>query len=142
MTLIFCILPFHCMAQDNSTHTDVRELNIYNLMIVMNEVGVSHQLFVLAQAVVETGHFKSRLCRENNNLFGLRNPRTHRFYHYKTWEDSVVAYKNLVQYKYKGGNYLVFLREIGYAEEPHYINTVAKVARQLYEQLKTEGVLR
>lgn len=139
--LFLVLLPLTCKAQEYSVTKDSRELNIYNIIEVMNEVGVSNQLFVLAQAVVETGHFKSRICRENHNLFGLRNPRTHSFYRYKRWEDSVVAYRDLVQYKYKGGNYLVFLKRIGYAEEPHYIYTVAKVARQLYEQLKAEGKL-
>lgn len=117
------------------------ELTIYNLMEVVEEVGLSNQLFVLAQAVVETGHFRSRVCKEDNNLFGLRNPRTGSYYRFDSWESSVVAYQKFVQYKYKGGNYLAFLRRIGYAESPHYTHEVAKVAKQLYEQLSAEGKL-
>lgn len=120
---------------------DSHELNIYNLMKVMEEVGLSNQLFVLAQAVVETGHFKSHVCLEYHNLFGLRNPKTHDYYRFERWEDSVIGYQRFVQYKYKGGNYLSFLKRIGYAEAPNYVHTVAKVARQLYEQLQAEGRL-
>ena len=110
-------------------------------MEVMEEVGLSNQLFVLAQAVVETGHFKSHVCQEYHNLFGLRNPRTHSYYRFARWEDSVIGYQKFVQYKYKGGNYLSFLKHIGYAEAPNYVHTVAKVARQLFEQLQAEGRL-
>lgn len=139
--LFLSFIPMLCKAQEEVVTEDSRDLNIYTLIDVMDEVGISNQLFVLAQAVVETGHFKSRLCRDNHNLFGLRNPRTHSFYRFERWEDSVVAYRDLVQYKYQGGNYLLFLKRIGYAEEPHYIYTIAKVARQLYERLKAEGKL-
>lgn len=120
---------------------DSHDLNIYNLMEVMEEVGLSNQLFVLAQAVVETGHFKSHVCQEYHNLFGLRNPRTHSYYRFARWEDSVIGYQKFVQYKYKGGNYLSFLKHIGYAEAPNYVHTVAKVARQLFEKLQAEGRL-
>lgn len=120
---------------------DSHELNIYNLMEVMEEVGLSNQLFVLAQAVVETGHFKRHVCQEYHNLFGLRNPRTHSYYRFARWEDSVIGYQKFVQYKYKGGNYLSFLKRIGYAEAPNYVHIVAKVARQLFEQLQAEGRL-
>ena len=39
-----------------------RELTLTNLIDVMEEVGLSNQLFVLAQAVLETGHFTSPVC--------------------------------------------------------------------------------
>lgn len=118
---------------------DSHELDIYNLMQVMEEVGLSNQLFVLAQAIVETGYFTSHVCLEYHNLFGLRNPKTHSYYRFERWEDSVIGYQRFVQYKYKGGNYLNFLKRIGYAEAPNYVHTVAKVAKQLYERLQSEG---
>ena len=48
-----------------------RELNLKNLTDVITEVGLSNKLFVLAQAILETGNFSSRVCKEYNNLFGL-----------------------------------------------------------------------
>ena len=36
-----------------------RELTLANLIDVIEEIGLNNQLFVLAQAVLETGHFTS-----------------------------------------------------------------------------------
>lgn len=68
-------------------------LNIQNLLQVMTEVGLSNKLFVMAQAVLETGNFKSRVCREYNNLFGLYDSRHKDYFRFEKWEDSVVGYQ-------------------------------------------------
>lgn len=39
------------------------------------------------------------------------------------------AYYTKVQYKYKGGNYLLWLDEIGYAEDPDYIIAVIRILK-------------
>lgn len=83
---------------------------------------VKHPQTVYAQAVLETGHFKSDLCLNGNNLFGLYNSKKHRYYTFDHWKDCIIAYKEMVQYKYKDGDdYLNFLKEIGYAEDSKYI---------------------
>ena len=112
-----------------------RELSLSNLMEVSCEVGLSNQLFVLAQALLETGHFSSRVCKEYNNLSGLYDSKNHDYFRFARWEDSVVGYKKLIQYKYKGGNYLHFLKRICYAEDPEYIPKVAKMAKNIYRRL-------
>lgn len=112
-----------------------RELNLENLKDVVSEVGLSNKLFVLAQAVLETGNFSSRVCKENNNLFGLYDSKHKEYFRFARWEDSVVGYGRMVQHRYKGGNYLDFLRRIGYAEDPKYITKVARLARSLYHKL-------
>lgn len=112
-----------------------RELTIENLKEVVGEVGLSNSLFVLAQAVLETGNFNSKVCREYNNLFGLYDSKHKEYYRFASWEDSVVGYGRMIQHRYKGGNYLHFLRRIGYAEDPHYIAKVAKTAKMLYHKL-------
>ena len=111
-------------------------LTLANVMQVAEEQGLSNLLFVLAQAVLETGHFKSRVCLEYNNLFGLYDLRRHDYYHFARCEDSVIGYKKFIQYRYKGGNYLMFLRRIGYAEDPGYTAKVGKIAMRLYEKIK------
>ena len=86
---------------------------------------------VAAQALLETGYFTSRVCLENNNLFGLRRPSNGSYYAFNSWEESVKAYKDYVQYKYKGGNYYDFLNRIGYAENQTYLIKVGKIVSSL-----------
>lgn len=112
-----------------------RELNLKNLTDVMSEVGLSNKLFVLAQAVLETGNFSSRVCKEYNNLFGLYDSKNRDYYRFERWEDSVVGYGKMIQYRYKGGNYLHFLKRIGYAEDPRYITKIAQMAKSIYNRL-------
>ena len=114
------------------------ELTLANLLDVIEEVGLSNQLFVLAQAVLETGHFTSPVCKNYHNLFGLYDSKHKDYYRFARWEDSVVGYQKFIQYRYKGGNYLQFLKRIGYAEDPRYTTTVAKIATQLYKRLFTQ----
>lgn len=111
------------------------ELTLSNLVDVVEEVGLSNQLFVLAQAVLETGNFTSNVCHNYHNLFGLYDSRNKDYYRFARWEDSVIGYQKFIQYRYKGGSYLGFLRRIGYAEDPAYTNKVAKLATQIYKQL-------
>lgn len=92
------------------------------LMEALEYYGVKHPQIVYAQAVLETGHFKSDLCLNDNNLFGLYNSKKHRYHTFDHWKDCIIAYKEMIQYKYKDGDdYLNFLKEIGYAEDPEYI---------------------
>ena len=114
------------------------ELTLTNLIDVIEEVGLSNQLFVLAQAVLETGHFTSTVCKNYHNLFGLYDSKHKDYYRFARWEDSVIGYQKFIQYRYKGGNYLQFLKRIGYAEDPRYTTTVAKIATQLYKRLFTQ----
>ena len=107
------------------------ELTIPNLYAEIIRNGIRHPKIVLAQAILETGWFTSPVCRNKHNLFGLTNPRTGKYFEFGHWTESVRAYYTKVQYKYKGGNYLLWLRKIGYAENPNYIREVIGVLRML-----------
>ena len=92
--------------------------------------GLKHKDIVYAQAVLETGHFKSDLCLNGNNLFGLYDSKNHRYYTFDHWKDCVIAYKEMIQYKYKDGDdYLNFLKEIGYAGDSEYICKLKKLIK-------------
>lgn len=92
------------------------------LMEALEYYDIKHPQIVYAQAVLETGHFKSDLCLNGNNLFGLYDSKNHRYYTFDHWKDCIIAYKEMIQYKYKDDdNYLNFLKEIGYAEDSEYI---------------------
>lgn len=107
------------------------ELTIPNLYKEIIRNGILYPKIVLAQAILETGWFRSSVCRNKHNLFGLTNPRTGKYYEFNHWTESVRAYYTKVQYKYKGGNYLLWLDEIGYSENSNYIKTIIKVLMML-----------
>lgn len=101
------------------------------LMEALEYYGVQHPKIVYAQAVLETGHFKSDLCINSNNLFGLYNSKEGKYYNFNHWSESVEAYINFIQYKYKPPNdYYQFLEEIGYAEDPNYVSKVKSIVKR------------
>lgn len=114
-----------------SPKSELPELTIPNLYVEIIQNGIRYPKIVLAQAILETGWFTSPVCRNKHNLFGLTNPRTGKYFEFDHWTESVLAYYTKVQYRYKGGNYLLWLRNIGYAEDPNYIRAVVRVLRML-----------
>jgi len=96
--------------------------------------GIKFPKIVLAQALLETGNFKSRVCKEQNNLFGLRHSKG--YYSFDHWEESVIAYRDWVQYKHrKGEEYYTFLKRIKYAASSNYIYKVREIAENLTGKL-------
>ncbi len=114
--------------------SNLPKLTIANLIREIKKNELKHPEIVLAQAILETGWFTSNVCKTKNNLFGLTNPRTKTYYEFDHWTESVRAYYTKVQYRYKGGNYLYWLRDIGYAENPGYISAVVSVIKTLRRQ--------
>lgn len=101
------------------------------LMEALEYYGVEHPQIVYAQAVLETGHFKSDLCLNDNNLFGLYNSKKHRYHTFDHWTESVVAYLDYVQHRYKPPNdYYKFLLDIGYAKDPNYISKLKGIVNR------------
>lgn len=93
--------------------------------------GVHHPDIVYAQAILETGHFKSKVCKDCNNLFGLYDSRNKRYYKFDKWYYSIKAYKTMIQSKYKPpNNYYKFLDDLGYAEDPNYISKLKNIVKR------------
>jgi flagellum-specific peptidoglycan hydrolase FlgJ len=93
---------------------------------------IEFQEVVYAQALLETGHFKSNLCVSHNNLFGLYDSYNHCYYSFNNWYESVHAYKVLVQYKYfqkPYETYYDFLDDIGYASDPDYNKKLKRIIK-------------
>lgn len=111
------------------SENNLPELTIPNLYKEIIRNGILYPKIVLAQDILETGWFRSSVCRNKHNLFGLTNPRTGKYYEFNHWTESVRAYYTKVQYKYKGGNYLLWLDEIGYAEDPRYVREIIQVLK-------------
>lgn len=113
------------------SENNLPELTIPNLYKEIIRNGILYPKIVLAQAILETGWFRSSVCRNKHNLFGLTNPRTGKYYEFNHWTESVQAYYTKVQYKYNGGNYLLWLEDIGYAEDSRYIICLCNVLKYL-----------
>ena len=114
----------------NNEKTKPTELTIENLYAALKKHGIKYPKIVLAQAILETGRFRSRVCNENNNLFGLRH--SNGYYVFDHWEESVIAYKNKVQYKHRDNeNYYAFLKRIGYSTSKDYVRRVREIVSQL-----------
>lgn len=86
---------------------------------------------VYAQAVLETGHFKSVGCLKYHNLFGLYNSRAKRYCRFNHWSESVVAYKEWIQRRYKPPeDYYKFLSRIHYASDPTYVSKLKQIVKK------------
>lgn len=75
--------------------------SILNLREYILQLNIKHPKVVLAQAIIESGHFKSKLFRENNNLFGMRHAKQRHcisegskngYAIYNNWRESVIDY--------------------------------------------------
>lgn len=98
------------------------------LIEALEYYNVQHPNIVYAQALLETGHFKSNVCKTYNNLFGLYNSRIKDYYRFKHWSESVVAYLSYIQYRYNPSkDYYQFLSDINYAEDPEYISKLKRL---------------
>jgi uncharacterized FlgJ-related protein len=76
-------------------------LNIDNLIQTVWALPFRHKNIVIAQAILETGWFKSDNCINNNNLFGMRrsfaristsDKEINGYAHYTDWKQSVIDY--------------------------------------------------
>ena len=90
----------------------------------LKKQNIPHANIVLAQAIHETGNFKSKLCKTHNNLFGIR--KGNQYKKYESYEHCIADYKRLFSNRYKGGDYYNYLLKIGYAEDPEYIQKIKR----------------
>lgn len=94
--------------------------------------GIKEPKIVMVQSVLETGHFRSENCLKYNNLFGLYNSHRKEYFKFNHWTESVKAYHDLIQYRYKEGDYYKWLNKIGYAEDPNYTKKLKKILKRDY----------
>lgn len=81
------------------------------LVAMLEELDVKFPHIVLAQSIIETGHWTSKIYRENHNLFGMKEARSRvstaqgtQYNHalYSHWRESVYDYA-FYQARYMGG---------------------------------------
>ncbi len=91
--------------------------------------GIKNPEIVLLQAIYESGHFKSNVCKKKNNIFGFR---THIVYKkFSRWQESVDYYKKWQDRHYVDTteDYYHFLQRINYSgyKQFNYAKQLKKV---------------
>lgn len=105
-------------------------LNESNLMDELIAQGVEFPEIVTAQAILETGCFKSYSCTQRNNLFGLKQ-KDGTYMSFDHWTESVSAYKKYIQkWDNTPSDYYHYLDSIGYAEDKIYIEKVKQIVNR------------
>lgn len=109
------------------------EDSVYNYIIELN---IQHPDIVFRQAILESGNFKSKVFKDNNNMFGFKQAfkrantqtGTNRGYAvYNSWQECVIDYALYQTYSAKNmteDNYIDFLGR-NYAEDPEYKNKIS-----------------
>ena len=105
------------------------EANPASMLAACEYYGIKYPRIVTAQAILESGNFKSKVFQKYNNPFGLYNSSKKDYYKFKHWTDAILAYQTMIEYKYKEGDYYKFLEDIGYAEDPNYIRKVKAIEK-------------
>jgi hypothetical protein len=141
-----------------SLETFEKELIVLNLQAEKNKFGedklveelkrlnIKFPYIVMAQSIIETGHWKSKIFKENHNLFGMKQANVrintasgtqHNHAYYETWMESIYDYA-FYQCRYLGGirteaEYYAYLGS-SYAEAPNYISAIKSTIEK--EKLK------
>jgi hypothetical protein len=113
------------------------------LIDLLRSSNIKYPYIVLAQAKIESGNYTSKVFRENNNLFGMKEPKIRtttalgtRFGHayFSNWESSVYDYAMFQNYRMHGvdseSEYYAKLAD-GYAEDSTYAVIIKKTVDSL-----------
>lgn len=114
----------------------------------INQLNFRYPHIILAQAKLESGHFKSTIFLENNNMFGMKEAKlranlakgTNRGHaYYDTWQDCILDYA-LYYSTYLSdirteGEYFEYLRQ-NYAEDKTYVQRLKEIIKK--EELKSK----
>ena len=119
------------------------EFSEENLKLFMEQINMKFIHIVMAQALIESGYFTSKIFMENHNMFGMKQARqrqtvaigTNRNHaKYLNWQDCVIDYA-LYQARYlskvkSDEDYYTYLKG-SYAGDPNYVTKVKKLAESL-----------
>lgn len=116
----------------------------------LKELNVKFPWIILAQSIHETNNYTSKIFKECNNLFGMKEAKqrittskgtenNHAYYH--TWYESVLDY-SFYQCRYLSNlnteeQYFEYLRQ-SYAEDKDYISKVKNIIKK--KQLKQKFI--
>jgi len=120
----------------------VEEMNQFSEEALIEEISRLNFKFphiVLAQSILETGHYESKIFKENHNLFGMKEARVrvnlaegtqYGHAYYNNWKESVMDYAlwySTYAYKCKTEKQLYKLLDKQYAEASAYVSSLQHV---------------
>lgn len=121
---------------------DVVEFSPEEFYASINKSGIKFPKVVMAQAILESGNFKSELFKQNSNPFGMMRPRQRpttsidkeQYAKYEHWKHSILDYW-IWQHSYaktikNEEEYLNLLQSI-YAEDKNYTKKLKRIMRRL-----------
>lgn len=115
---------------------DKNELSWYSIDYWIQFYGIREPEKVKRQIKHETAHLTSRICKQDNNLFGMKYPQKRKTVAigrdksmavYKTWQDSILDYAIWQGCFYSEGDYYEFLKSHGYATDTRYIEKLKRL---------------
>lgn len=118
--------------------------------LLLSQFGIRHPKVVLAQIVLETSYLNSKICRENNNLFGMKhnrrgyslrvqnghacyNNKADSFRDYAAWQKRLLSKrpcKSDEDYLYLL-DHLPWFQGARYAEDPNYTNKLRQIMAEI-----------
>lgn len=123
----------------------IREYNEFSeqkLIEKIDQLNFRFPHIILAQAKLESGHFKSTIFLENNNMFGMKEAKvranlakgTNRAHaYYDSWQESVIDYalyySSYLRSIKTEGEYFEYLRQ-NYAEDPTYVQRLKQIIKK------------
>ena len=111
-----------------SDKISIPPLNKQSVLAELKKQNVPHANIVLAQSILETGNYKSKLTRTHNNIFGIRSG--NKYKKYDNYVECITDYKKRISSRYKGGDYYSFLRRIKYATDATYVDKLKKIVQK------------
>jgi len=120
---------------------DGNEFNQEKLIVLLSELNFKFPHIVLAQSILETGHYESKIFKENHNLFGMKEARVrlnlaegtqYGHAYYNNWEESIMDYAlwySTYAYKCKTEKQLYKLLDNQYAEASAYVSSLQHIIK-------------
>lgn len=90
-----------CVNKTDTLQESANKFTRQEFADLLYNCNVKYPHIVMAQAIIESGTFTSSIFKKNNNMFGMRMPRTRSttaigerngFAYYNTWKDCVYDY--------------------------------------------------
>lgn len=134
--------PINMRQPQDSVVLVVNEFNQEELIQLLKDLNVKYPHIVLAQSILETGHYNSKVFKENHNLFGMKEARVrihtakgtkNGHAYYNDWKESVYDYAFYQSTYYsdvKSEKQYYRKLDRSYAEAKNYVSTLKEIVER------------